>query len=114
MDNIEAKKGRKRGSKNTKTILQNLINELYTGKNNSQTVKLTIFELIVNQLHYLMLQGDLNAIDLYEKYFPDYSCKENTSHGVLVVPEVSSVEEWIAEREKFDNDVKKKVEQLAV
>lgn len=82
-------RGRPKGSKGMKTIVQEIANEKRTVTEDGKKLRLTTAELIVKVLHRKSLAGDLPAKrsidDLRERFSPLEA--NNQGYGCLLVPD---------------------------
>ena len=83
------RRGRPKGAKGMKTIVQEIANEKHTVTENGKKLRLKTAELIVKVLHRKALAGDLQAKrvldDLRERFSPLEA--NNQGYGCLVVPD---------------------------
>jgi hypothetical protein len=94
-------KGRPRGSKNRKTIIRKIANEMHTVTENDRRRRLPTLELMVLALRNKAATGDVPAFRAYNKFLVKYEPQESSSkRGYLVVGPTMTQEEAIAEGEK--------------
>ena len=91
-------KGRPRGSKNRKTIVKTVANEMHSVGENGKRRRLSTLDLVLLRLRNLALEGkSVRAIDELHRLLKVYQPQEaRVRGGVLVVPAPMSTEEWIA------------------
>ncbi len=95
-------KGRPRGSKNRKTIVKTVANEMHSVPENGKRRRLSTLDLVLLRLRNLALEGkSVRAIDELHRLLKVYQPQEaRVRGGVLVAPAPMSTEEWIAMVEK--------------
>ncbi len=95
-------KGRPRGSKNRKTIVKTVANEMHSVPENGKRRRLSTLGLVLLRLRNLALEGkSVRAIDEFHRLLKVYQPQEaRVRGGVLVVPAPMSQEEWIAKMER--------------
>ncbi|MEM9999798.1 MAG: DUF5681 domain-containing protein [Pseudomonadota bacterium] len=86
--------GRPKGSRNMKTIVQEIANELHEITENGVTTKRSICELVFMILRRKATMGDLKAAKKRDKLEEKYGTPTapNTQCGFLVVPEAYTPE----------------------
>jgi hypothetical protein len=93
-------KGRPRGSKNHKTIMREVANEMHPVVEDGKRWRRSTAELMLLALRNRAAQGAVRAISAYERYMAKYAPQANRSQlGYLVVPAPMTEEEAIEEAE---------------
>ena len=92
------KPGRTKGAKNMKTIVQAFADEFHTITENGKKVRLTSAQLVVKTLNAKAMEGDVGA-NVYLEWLRQKFAHNDSHAGVLVVPEVLSIEEWTRQAE---------------
>lgn len=93
-------KGRPKGRKNSATMLQAIVNEKMEARIDGKIRRLSKLELIFHQLVAKALKGDSKASAEVMKLVGQYEATNAQSSdsgprgGVLVVPGISSIDEW--------------------
>lgn len=88
-------RGRPRGAKARRTIVEELASELHWVTEGGQQRQRTTLELIILHLRAKAVSGDLKAIDSIKAILDRYDPQEPTRGGaVLVVPPTMTVDEW--------------------
>lgn len=105
--------GRPRGSKNHKTIICEVMQEMHVVDESGKNVRRSTLELVLYRLRNLALEGKNAAatrefLRLLEKYQP-----QARAGGVLVAPAPLSTEEWVAQAELYNALIKHGVRSLA-
>jgi hypothetical protein len=96
-------RGRPHGSKNRKTILNEIANEMHTVTVNGKRRRRSTLVLMLFALRNLGAEGNVREFRAYKKYLAKYEPQEtNSEHGYLVVPAGKTPEEEIAEAEKVN------------
>ena len=95
-------KGRPKGSKNRKTIVRSVADEMHSVQENGKRRRLSTLELVLLRLRNLALQGDnVRAFDEIHRLAKAYQPQqENDNVGYLVVPAPMTEEEYAAEQEE--------------
>ncbi len=95
------RKGRPRGSKNRKTIIREIANEMHTVVKDGQRRRRSTLELMLLALRNRAVEGNVRAFRAYQKYLAKYEPQEtNSKLGVLVAPAPMTAEEFIEHAEK--------------
>ena len=102
------RKGRPKGAKNRKTIVNAVANEMHTVTENGKRRRRSTLDLVVLRLRNTALQGrHIRAFDEFHRLDKTYGPQEvREGAGVLVVPAEITAEEWIA-REEEENKTRK-------
>ncbi len=94
-------KGRPRGSKNRKSIVREIANEMHTVMEDGQRRRRSTLELMLLALRNRAAEGNVRAFRAYRKYLAKYEQQEtNSKLGYLVVPAPMTTEEFIKHAEK--------------
>ena len=89
------RKGRPKGSKNTRTIVRELSAERHVVKENGQPVSYTTAELLFITLARKAMTGDVRASKLLDKYRAMFELEPaEMPGGVLLVFDDMTMEEW--------------------
>ena len=103
------RRGRPGGSKNRKTIVREIMNEMHTVTEDGRQRQRSTLELILIALRNRMAEGNARAFRAYEKFLVKYEPQESNSRlGCLVVPAAITQEEAIAEGEKANAEARAK------
>ncbi len=95
------RRGRPRGSKNRKTIVREIANEMHTVIEDGQRRRRSTLELMLLALRNRAAEGNVRAFRAYQKYLAKYEQQETHSKlGCLVVPAPMTMEESIKHAEK--------------
>ena len=95
------RRGRPGGSKNRKTIVREIMNEMHTVTEDGRQRQRSTLELILIALRNRMAEGNARAFREYKKFLAKYEPQDTHSNrGCLVVPATLTPEEAIAEGEK--------------
>ena len=95
------RRGRPRGSKNCKTIVREIANEMHSVTEDGRLRRRSILEFMLLALRNLAAEGNVRAFREYKKYLAKYDPRETDSKlGYIVLSAVATVEEAIAEGEK--------------
>jgi hypothetical protein len=98
-------RGRPRGSRNVKTIVQEFARERHKVKEGGRRRSVTTLELLLRLLVGMSLNGDVRASKLLDRLRDQYD--PNTEKlGYLVVPEGLPAEDWIR-REQIRNEFRR-------
>ena len=101
------RRGRPRGSKNRKTIVREIANEMHTLTEDGQKRRRSTLELMLLALRNRAADGNVRAFRAYQKYLAKFEPQETHSKlGVLVVPAPMTPEEGIAEAEKLNAEAR--------
>jgi hypothetical protein len=95
-------KGRPKGSKNRKTIVKEVANEMHSVIENGKRRKLSTLKLVLFSLRNMALEDKkVQAFEEFHRLNKVYQPQATTDVGYLVVPAEMTPEEWMAEqREK--------------
>ncbi len=103
------RRGRPRGSKNCKTIVKEIMNEMHAVTEDGQRRRRSKLELILLALRNLAAAGNVRAFRAWMKYQAKYGPQDTHSdRGYLVVPATLTPEEAIAEGEKANAEARAK------
>ncbi len=81
------RRGRPRGSKNRKTIVRGIVNEMHTVTEDGQQRSRSTLELMLLALRNLAAEGNVRAFRAYKKYLAKYEPQDTRrKYGYLVVP----------------------------
>ena len=93
------RRGRPRGSKNRKTIVRGIANEMHTVTEGDQQRPRSTLELMLLAFRNCAAEGNVRAFRAYTKYLTKYEPQETGSKlGYLVAPANISPEEWMADQ----------------
>jgi len=96
-------RGRPRGSKNWKTVVREIANEMHVVIEDGCQRRRSTLELMLIALRNGMAEGNVRAFRAYRKYLEKYDPRPtNPKGGYLVVPAVMTEEEARAEGEKLN------------
>ncbi len=88
------RRGRPRGSKNRKTIVREIANEMHAITEDGQRRRRPTLELVLLALRNLMAEGNVRAFRAYKKYLAKYEPQDSRrKYGYLVVPAPVSLED---------------------
>jgi hypothetical protein len=92
-------KGRPRGARDRKTIVQKVCNEMHWIVENGVRMRRSTFELVLRGLRDHMAKGDMRAVRCSEDLLSKYCASEvpTPGAGYLVVPGMATPEEWLKE-----------------
>ncbi len=95
-------KGRPKGSKNRKTIVKMVANEMHDMLEKGKRRRRSTLELVLLRLRNMALEGkNVRAFEELHRLTKAYQPQEaDVIGGYLVVPAVMTQEEWNAEQEK--------------
>jgi len=94
-------RGRPRGSKNRKTIVRQIAEEMHTVAEDGQRRRRSTLELMLLALRNRSLEGDVRAFRALRKFLARFEPQDTPSKlGYLVVPGVMTEEEFLKEIEK--------------
>ena len=99
-------RGRPRGSRNVKTIVQEFARERHKVKEGGRRRSVTTLELLLRLLIGMSLTGDVRASKLLDRLRDQYDPVMKDLE-YLVVPEDLSAKEWVR-REKIRNEFKRR------
>ncbi len=95
------RRGRPRGSKNRKTIVREIANEMHTVTEEGRRRRRSTLELMLLALRNRAAEGDVRAFRAYKKYLAKFEPQETPSKGgYLVAPAEMTPEEWIKDQER--------------
>ncbi len=96
--------GRPKGSKNRKTIVKAVANEMHCVTENGKRRRLSTIELVLLSLRNMALEGkNARAFDEFHRLIKAYQPQEaDGGLGYLVVRAIMSEEEWDAEQEELN------------
>ncbi len=81
------RRGRPRGSKNRKTIVREIANEMHTVTEDGQGRRRSTLELMLLALRNLMAEGNVRASRAYNKTLAKYEPQDSRrKYGYLVMP----------------------------
>ena len=103
------RRGRPRGSKNHKTIVKEIMNEMHAVTEDGQRRRRSTIELVLLALRNRAVEGNVRAFRAYKKFLAKYEPQDTHSdRGYLVVPATLTPEEAIAEGEKANAEARAK------
>ncbi len=95
------RRGRPRGSKNRKTIVREIANEMHAVTEDGRPRRRSTLELMLLALRNRMAEGNVRAFRAYMKYLVKYEPQDtHPNAGYLVVPAAMTVDEFIRATEK--------------
>ena len=95
------RRGRPRGSKNCKTIVREIANEMHPVTEDGRLRRRSILEFMLLALRNLAAEGNVRAFREYKKYLEKFDPRETDSKlGYIVLSAGATFEEAIAEGEK--------------
>ena len=95
------RRGRPPGSKNRKTIVREIANEMHAVTENGRQRRRSTLELMLLALRNRAAEGNVRAFRAYTKYLAKYEPQEtNSKGGYLVLPAEMTPDEWIEDQEK--------------
>ena len=98
-------KGRRRGSKNRKTIVRAIMNELHTVTEDGRRRRRSTIELMLIALRNLAAEGNPRAFREYMKLLAKYEPQVSDSKvGYMIAPAPITEEEAIAMSEKLNEE----------
>ena len=102
-------KGRPTGSKNRKTIVKVVANEMHSVTENGKRRRLSTIELVILSFRNMALEGkNVRAFDEFHRFTKAYQPQEVGGNlGCLVVQATMSDEEWVAEQEELNKHRKR-------
>ena len=97
-------KGRPKGSKNRKTIVNAVANEMHSVTENGKHRRLSTLALVLLRLRNLALEGkNVRAFEEFHRLAKAYQPQAtNDDAGYLVVPAEMTQEEWVARQEELN------------
>ena len=96
-------KGRPKGSKNRKTIVRTIMNEMHTVTEDGRRRRRSTIELMLIAFRNSVVEGNPRAFREYRKILAKYEPQaSNSKLGCLVVPAGITPEEAIARNEKLN------------
>ena len=103
------RRGRPRGSKNRKTIVREIMNEMHAVTEDGRRRRRSTIELVLLALRNRAVEGNVRAFRAYKKFLAKYEPQDTHSNrGYLVVPAAITPEEAIAEAEKLNAEARAK------
>ncbi len=97
------RRGRPGGSKNRKTIVREIMNEMHTVTEDGRQRQRSTLELILIALRNRMAEGNARAFREYKKFLAKYEPQgSNSKFGCLVVPAGITQKEALARNEKLN------------
>ncbi len=103
------RRGRPRGSKNRKTIVRGIANEMHTVTEGDQQRPRSTLELMLLAFRNRMAEGNVRAFRAYKKFLAKHEPQgTHSNRGCLVVPATLTPEEAIAEGEKANAEARAK------
>ena len=101
------RRGRPRGSKNRKTIVREIMNEMHTVTEDGRRRRRSTLELMLLALRNRAAEGNVRAFRAFKKLLAKYEPQDTHSNlGYLVVPATLTPEEAIAEGEKSNAEAR--------
>ncbi len=101
------RRGRPRGSKNCKTIVREIANEMHTVTEDGRLRRRSILEFMLLALRNRAAEGDVRAFRAYKKYLAKFDPRETDSNlGYSVLSADVTPEEAIAEGEKANAEAR--------
>ncbi len=98
------RRGRPRGSKNRKTIVRKIANEMHTVTEDGRQRRRSTLELMLLALRNLAAEGKARNFRVYNKYLAKFEPQTRSNLGYLVVPAESTEEEVRAEAEEMNKE----------
>ncbi len=103
------RRGRPSGSKNHKTIVRKIMNEMHAVTVDGRRRRRSTLELILIALRNRMAEGNARAFRAYKKFLAKYEPQgTHPKLGCLVVPAAITPEEEIASSEKLNAEARAK------
>lgn len=93
--------GRTKGSQNRKTIAKMIAEEIHEIAIDRQRVRLTTAQLLLHLVNAEATAGGLSASRWLDELEDRFTAGPDAG-GFLVVPEILSIDEWIAEQERLN------------
>ncbi len=101
------RRGRPRGSKNCKTIVREIANEMHTVTEDGRLRRRSILEFMLLALRNRAAEGNVRAFREYKKYLAKFDPRETDSKlGYIVLSADATPEEAIAEGEKANAEAR--------
>ncbi len=101
------RRGRPRGSKNRRTIVREIMNEMHIFTEDGRRRRRSTLELMLLALRNRAAEGNVRAFRAYKKLLAKYEPQDTHSNlGYLVVPATLTPEEAIAEGEKSNAEAR--------
>ncbi len=101
------RRGRPRGSKNCKTIVREIANEMHAVTEDGRLRRRSILEFMLFALRNRAAEGDVRAFREYKKYLAKFDPRETDSKlGYIVLSADVTPEEAIAEGEKANAEAR--------
>ena len=98
-------KGRPKGSKNHKTIVRTIMNEMHAVTEDGRRQRRSALELMLLALRNLAAAGNVRAFRAFVKFQAKYEPQDSHSNlGYLVVPAGITQDEAIARNEKLNEE----------
>ena len=94
-------RGRPKGTRNTKTIVQQIAREKHRVKEGGRPRQITTVELLVRRLLAKAMAGDIKA-EKYLERVRDRVAPANDETGYILAPEDMSAEDWIERQERLN------------
>ena len=105
-------KGRPKGSKNHKTIVRTIMNEMHTVTEDGRRQRRSKIELMLLALRNRAVEDNPRAFREYRKFSAKYEPQaSNSKLGYLVVPAPITIEDAIARNEKLNEEASAKHEE---
>ena len=105
-------KGRPRGAKNRKKILEEIANEMHWVVEGDERQRRSTLELVLLSLRNRSIEGNVKAFRAVHELLAKYgSRKASKSGGYLIVPGMVTEEEWIRENNEAQNNEATEYEQ---
>ncbi len=98
------RRGRSRGSKNRKTIVRKIANEMHTVTEDGRQRRRSTLELMLLALRNLAAEGKTRNFRVYNKYLAKFEPQTRSKLGYLVVPPELTEEEVRAEAEEMNKE----------
>ncbi len=97
-------KGRPKGSRNRKTIVKAVANEMHTVLENGKRRRLSTIGFVLLSLRNMALEDkNIRAFEEFHRLIKAYQPQEaGDGLGCLVVPAEMSQEEWVARQEELN------------
>ena len=101
------RRGRPRGSKNCKTIVREIANEMHAVTEDGRLRRRSILEFMLLALRNRAAEGDVRAFRAFRKYLAKFDPRETDSKlGYIVLSADVTPEEAIAEGEKANAEAR--------
>lgn len=98
------RRGRPRGSKNRKTIVREIANEVHTVTEDGRRRRRSTLELMLLALRNLAVSGTVRAFRAYEKYLAKFEPQTRSKLGYMIAPPEMTEEEVRAEAERMNEE----------